>query len=389
MQIQIGSTENSVLEEKKDEYSYFLMKQCVGNFFNANTIQQAFNIIDKEAIDKLGIDQNNIKSLYDNFNNPDFNIDKIYKQEIDESKDIYMVYLRLKKNSQSNEDVSSVAYFVKIDKKNVDFSIYPYEYLQKFNFLQYKENDKISINITEEIEKNDDNGYKVSLISKDEQSIIKELFERFKFDIKFDNNGLYNKIDNEYKSKKFEGLDDFKNFINSKKQQILNENISKYQVNEYENYNDYIAISEDEEYYIFSTKNLMDYTILLDRYTVLTEKVINEYNGSLVTVKARYCINRIIRAINNKDYEFVYKNMNTIQKNNYYRDIEDLKEYIQENFYEKNNVEIDDEYKRISSNVYEYTVNLTDASEEDLSYRRFRMTVTIKDGMDFEISIVN
>ena len=98
-------------------------------------------------------------------------------------------------------------------------------------------------------------------------------------------------------------------------------------------------------------------------------------------------VERIIQAINYGDYEFVYEKLNQVQKNNYYKNYNDFKEYITKNFFKENNYELGDDFLIVSEGkVYQFDVKITDATGEDYSYGKFVMTVTLKDN-DFEISI--
>lgn len=385
-------TQNS--EEKKlkqitDTYSYFLVKQCLDKYYNPETVDEALNMLDVEVKEILNINENNVSNLYNNFNKPEFCIDKIYKQKVDASKDIYLVYHRLQNNSESNSSAINTVVFIKIDKKNVDFSIYPYEYLRNANYLELGQDDIITLNNLNDISENENNGYKTSLISKDDQTCIKEFYDRYKFDVKFDVEGLYYKLNEEYRNLKFPNIENFRYYINENKENIINGNIKKYEINKYDDYKDYVVICENDNPYIFSAESLMDYTILLDKYTVITKRYQEQYERALTGAQTKYCINRIVQAINDKNYDFVYQKLNVIQKNNYYKNIEDFKEFIDNNFYEKNNFEVDEDYLIVSSKIYQYKVKITDATESEFTYRRFTMAVTIKEGTDFEISIKN
>lgn len=386
------------LEEVTDLYSYFLMKQCLANYynsvvtelsFNTETKEKILNIIDKEAKETLNIDYNNILNLYDGFNNTEFCIDKIYKQELDENKDIYVVYHRLQKDSESNTTTQNTVILVKIDKKNSTFSIYPYEYLQTLNYLSLGQDDVIKIDNLDEITENNSNIYEFNVDLEDDQVSITEFYRRFKFDVQFDVEGLYSKINEEYKNLKFPTLEDFIQYINKNKEDILSNRIIKYEVNKYDDYRDYVVICKEEKPYIFSATNIMNYTILLDKYTVLTKKYADTYEQAFTGSQTKYCISRVIQAINDKNYEFVYQRLNPIQKNNYYRNIEDFKEFIVNNFYEVNNFEVDENYLEVSDKVYQYQVKVTDATGNEFTYKSFTMAVTVREDTDFYISIIN
>lgn len=379
------------VDEKKlkridDLYSYFLMKQCLEKYYN---MDNSLNCIDKEAIDFLGLNTNNISALQRGFYEPLFCIDKIFKQSIDASKDLYVVYHKLQKNTQRDEMATDTVVFVKIDEKNVDFSIYPYEYLRDNDFLELEEDDEVKLANLEEIPENADNKYKSSLISKDEQTCLEELYERYVFELLFDVETLYGRIHGDYKDIRFPNYEDFLQYVNDDyKYKILENGISRYRVNKYELFNQYIAILDDDSHLIFNVLTIMDYNIMLDDYTVTTQEYNEVYSLNLPTIRGKYCINRIMSAINEKNYEFIYYSLNPVLKNNYYPDIQKLKEFLDNNFFETSEFQIDDDIKQVATNVYQYKVKVTDETEESPVYRNFIMTVYLDYDTEFKISIM-
>ena len=111
------------------------------------------------------------------------------------------------------------------------------------------------------------------------------------------------------------------------------------------------------------------------------------YNASLYQVRGQFCIDRIMKAINEKNYKFVYEKLNFAQKNNYYRNYEDFEKFILGNFYEKNEYSIPEKAKSISTNVYQYKIEVTNSinkSENNV----LNMTVYLKENGEFEVSIL-
>ena len=132
---------------------------------------------------------------------------------------------------------------------------------------------------------------------------------------------------------------------------------------------------------------MMDYTISLDNYTIVQNK--DMYNAFLPAAEAKYCVDRVVQAFNYKDYDFVYSKLNPVQKNNYFKNENDFKEYLSKALFEQNSYEIDDNYLIISDKVYQFNVIITDATEKNSLNMNYTMTVTLKDDADFSISIVN
>ena len=96
-------------------------------------------------------------------------------------------------------------------------------------------------------------------------------------------------------------------------------------------------------------------------------------------------MDRVRRAINDQNYDFVYSKLNSVQKRNYYSNYNDFVKFIQVYFYQLNIFEYG-KYKEISDNVFQYKVKVKDEMNEQSS-RNFEMTVTLKDNCDFEITI--
>ena len=135
---------NLVIDESDD--LYFLVKQFITSYYNIRSIDNALNIIDTEAKETLGINNENVMSLYNGMNNPEFCIDEIYSQQIDETKNLYLVYFRLIRNTVENSNIENQVLLIKTDIDNMTFSVYPYEYLANKNYSNLKEGDTVAIN---------------------------------------------------------------------------------------------------------------------------------------------------------------------------------------------------------------------------------------------------
>ena len=339
------------LHQITDLYTYFFMKNCIRKYYNSQ-----------------------------NMNSISFSIDEIYVQNIDSNKNIYLIYFRQEAGESSN---LKSALAIKLDKENKKFIIYTYEYLQSKDYVGLKENDSIFV---EDTEGKYEDTYDEEVINTDNEAYVKGLFERFKFDLKFDLEKLYLDIDEEYKSERFETFEKFSQFINENKEERKNDAFTKYQVEEYSDYTEYTIICTNDNHYIFNTKNIMDYSLLFDNYTTTIPKYLDAYNKNLPVVQAKYCINRVKSAINDKNYEFIYDKLSVVQRKNVYPSYSEFETFIKKNFYEKNEFEFED-YMIITPLLYQYKVKVTDATGKAIPFRRFDMAVILKDDADFEISI--
>ena len=118
-----------------------------------------------------------------------------------------------------------------------------------------------------------------------------------------------------------------------------------------------------------------------------TYKKDNSSISNLPHIKPKYCMDRIRKAINDENYEFIYSKLNPVQKSNYFSRYDVFVSYIQNNFYKRNVFDYK-KYTIVSDSVYTYNVNVKNEMNEN-EYRTFKMTVTLKEADDFSISITN
>lgn len=369
---------NEVLQKDNNTDTYFILKQCMELYYNSKKIKSNFRIIDGEAIKSLGITEDNALNLVGNIDTPKFSIDEIYRQNINKEKKIYVIYYRLETGENTYNQRSII---IKIDEKNNLFSIYPYEFLQKNNLNNLKQND--TVNINKSIENNAVNYYTKYTVS--DSDITKELYEKLQFNLQRDLERAYNLLDKTYKEARFLDYNDFKQFVQERYEKIRNDNLEKYKFDTYNKYMEYIAICKNNSY-VFIVNNMMDYSCLLDTYTIGTLELISIYNASLPEVKAEYCIDRIIAAINDKNYQFVYEKTDILQRQKI-GDLEDFKKYIQGIFYDNTTYEVND-FNVIGEDIcYEYEVLLDKKDENSDLKRIIKIKIILQDGLNFIMNI--
>ena len=370
------------LNSVTDMSSYFWLKDVLEKYYSSNELEDPTVMLDKDVIKELGITADNYRKFND-FDGPMFRIDKMYKQVLDDNKEIYVVKHKVGK---SNSDVKNSIVWIEKDENNSTFSIYPNEYLKEKNYLDFKEGETLPVNFSKNISPNTENKFEEE-DSHSAEDCMKGLFERYKFDLMADEEHLYNLLDEDYKNLKYPDINNLKQYISNNRTDLYLDSLSEYKVINYNTYIEYRAICKSGRNFVFHVRNMMDYNILLDNYNIVNK---DTYNAFLPAARAKYCINRVVEALNYKDYDFIYSKLNPVQKNNYYKNINDFKEFLEKNSYEANNYEIDDDYLIISDgSVYQFKVKITDATGEDFSYITFTMAVTLKDDTDFAVSITN
>ena len=380
------ASSNDAQDEKKlvkvtNTKMYFLIKQCIVNYYSSLINEQDLGIIDNKAKKDIDVGENEILS-YSYI--PKFNIDKIYMQEIDGKENMYVVYYRAE---NVNSNYKELGIRIRMNKENKIFSIFPYEYLKKNSYLDLDENDTVDTKNLETITQGNLNTYSEQS-SIDTVKYITELFDRYKFDLVFDNENLYRTISDEYKNLKFATFQDFKNYLTSNKSELSKEQLKEYKKTVYESYTELIGSTNENRNYVFMVKNIMDYSISLDEYSVVTQESQDEYDKLLSQAKAKICIDRVIEAINNKDYDFVYDRLNPILKNNYYKTKQDFIQFSKNNFFDNNLYEIQEDYLKVSQDIYQFDVKIYNADGDIVTNNWFKFAITLKDNAEFTVSIV-
>lgn len=370
------------LVKKTDAQSYFISTQCIKKYYES--IDVAYSLIDVDAKNLLGINQGNITNIYVDIENPSICIDEIYEEMVRPTQILYLVKYRMQ---NSRNGTNSSLLLIRMDLQNVNFSIYPYQYLRQKNFLNLNENDIIEVGNIEPIEDNNYNRYRIGQISVEDPAIMSELLKRLQFDIKFDLNHLYNSLDENYKKLRFENnTEQFVQYVNEYRDIILNDEITSYQTYNANEYTQYYGLAKSKNHYIFNTNNLMDYTILLDNYTVDLPQTKEAYEKGSAKAKSEYCLKKIINAINNKDYNLIYDKLSLTQKNQY-SSYEEFANYLKRAFYEKNDYQIEDYMILNKENAYQFLIKITDSTKKEYSFRRYDIRIVLKDDMDYVVNI--
>lgn len=128
----------------------------------------------------------------------------------------------------------------------------------------------------------------------------------------------------------------------------------------------------------------MEYKIILDNYTIETEKEINEYNGLTKEKKVEKCIYKYLKMIKDKDYQYAYTYLDPTFKMQNYETIEKFKQYIDNNLSDYNSVKINEISK--VGNVYSCRVTITNSKSSSNTDKKLTMIVLLQEGTDFVLS---
>ena len=103
--------------------------------------------------------------------------------------------------------------------------------------------------------------------------------------------------------------------------------LAQYQVTEEDGYTQYLLVDQNGKYYIANETAVMKYTTLLDTYTVDLPQFTESYNSANDSRKAGLNLQKVVDAINNNDYEYVYNKLDETFKSNNFPTLESFEQY--------------------------------------------------------------
>lgn len=375
-------SEYKKLEYETSRKTYFTINSLYNKYINfignknkdslknilSGEYKSQYNITDNNIFDKLVVPSlTNSSQYYKPI------ITEMLTAQIDNSIYIYIVKGKCRIVNMGNT-ILNINVMFEVDTANNLYCVYPYQYIKD------KEYDKLqkgkTINYTTEIiEKNDNNEFEY--ITKTDLEMATEYFNNYKELLQYYTDDAYSKLNSEYSKKRFGSKESFKTYLEDNKAAIALMSIDKYKVNSYQDYTDYICSDKYNNIYIFRQQGgIMRYSVFLDNYTVMLEEDVEYYNKLDKFDKAKYNLSKFIKQVNTKDYTAIYNSLDNIFKTNTFKTKQNLKEYIQNNLYTLNTIEITD----YDDETYEYYVFNCKITNSRNSSESKNMTIIINQG---------
>lgn len=234
----------------------------------------------------------------------------------------------------------------------------------------------------EEIERYDYNQYITKVIA--DQDMVNIYFNDYRYYAIFHPEEAYNLLDEEYREKKFGNLETFQAYINQNMDQIFTSSIDSFTVSNWDGGKQYIAIDKEGKYYIFQENVVMDYSVILDTYTVDLPEFLEEYNTTTEEEKVAMNIQRVFSAINDGDYRYVFEKLDETFKNNNFPTQEDFENYMKNNFFQNNEIELSKTESQ--GNIYLYEIIISDATGQSTNTITKTFVMQLQEGTDFVMS---
>ena len=354
-----GKQDNIISKDQKDNENYitvppgkstevgyqefYTVSSCVGkyidsinknnNIYYSNNEMEFNNEMFKERIKALLSEKfnGNISIKDEKYNFTAINVIKSFSNK---NVDTYVVHGFISNvNMESFEDLYCV---VNLDTKNYTFSIEPLN--SRYNTIEEIEPEKI-----DNISKNEYNMFSYEPLSDEKKCTL--YFNYIRRLMLVNPELAYTYIDEEYKSIRFKNYDNFVKYIQNNRNIILESVVKNYKING-EGTEIYI-LDQYSNIFKFNIEGIMKFKVQLDDYIVMLDEEIEKYNALSVQQKIVNCINRWIKMINSKDYEFAYNYLDKTFSENNFKGVENFEKYVKQKWPEFIDIKCSD-YKEVN-----------------------------------------
>lgn len=387
--------------------TFFSIEKLMTRYFlylRAGNNEAVYDIIEDSYKDENEInEQNVIETLRINTYEGNYTAKEIYERK-DNYKPIYFISGTLEKNG-----TRTPCYFImKQDKENISFKLKP---ITEEEYKMYL-NERKTETFEEDIELNKYN--KIVNVTLTEEEIARKYFNSYIQNARYNPEEAYDSLNEEYRDARFGSYDKFREYLEEENKAKQLESFDSKAIkdledfetkDEYEEYminlnhkyiekyfhyteNDkeyYICIDYYNNYYIFEIYGVMNYELYLDTYTVGLNYFTKQYEDEEVTIeeKGQIVVNRILEALNNKDYEYVYNKLDNATKKTY-KSYDEFAETMKNNLFDNNQIELDD-YSEDDNDKCSYELIVTDSEGKDIKDLTMSIEVQLQE-KDFVIS---
>lgn len=331
--------------------TFFTVVGCVNKYLNyiaSKNSDGAYNILDSRYVLENSITNENIFEKIWSPNSAQIFSAKEIKYTTKGNVANYYVYGTIRDDIM-DDIAESHEFYIKVNVSS-GIKAFSVEEITKEHYYEGKVNlAKLVDNIT----KNNYNALDVKTVS--DKEMARTYLIKYKEMLLNNIEEAYALLDKEYADSMFKTLEDFQRYVSNNYNNILEISLNKYSTVS----GKYICIDKNDNYYIFNENGVMNFSVLLDEYTVLNT---TEYSKKTNEEKAEYNVQKFINFINFKNYEGAYNLLNEQFRNNNFATVEQFREYFENNFFARNKtdnvkVELIDDLYTVSVDIIDLDYN--------------------------------
>lgn len=347
--------------------------QNVIDYAKESNKQALYNITETNYIKRNNISTDNVITIYENIEK--YYIQEMYVFETSTMSEYYTYGFILKENNDKPEN-----YYFKVckDSSNSTFSVSPLK-IDEYNKAKEGEINKTE---NESIKSNSYNKYNYNLYSG--KDVAEKYINDFIFKMKYIPDVAFGTLDEEYRNKKFSNIDEFKSYIKNNSERFDDFIIRSYGREATENITNYEVEDINNYYYKIKASSGMDYTIILDDYTVESNEYVQKYNSSSDSTKIATCINKFFKLIDSKEYKSAYAYLDDTFKQKNFDTVGKFETYAKQNFFNNNTVTISSAEK--VGDIYSCKVQIKSGVSVAAMSKDITVIIKLKENTDFVMS---
>lgn len=383
--------------ELENEKEFFTVEECINKYFgilDANNANGVYSLLNDKYIEQNKINDSNVLQrvyqLKGGFE--EFIVKDIYYREVSYDTE-YQYYIYGEILGENYSSITPIYIIANLDFINNSFNISFDEQIEvdKQEYLKIIENLKngntnefiyVKDQEVTNIELNDYNKFE-EYVSDDPYALDRYL-ENYSIMAVYYPDLAYNLLDEEYRNKRFGSIESYKQYVLDNENQLLNSTIKEYNISEKEGYTQYVIVDTNGNYYIFKVTDIMEYTLLTDFYTIDVEEIANNYDNSNVQEKVAINIQKVIAALNAKDYGYVYGKLAEEFKTNKYPTLESFKTYISGVVTGNRKITFNDFYNE--GETYIYNISLVGTTVSTGDPVNMQIIMRLNENRDFVMS---
>lgn len=280
---------------------------------------------------------------------------------------------------KETKQINNFLLMLVVDSQNSTFNLYTEDYIKEKQLDKFSK-ESFKLLGYERIESRQYNKYSYQLIS--DETYFSTMFDNFINRLKYNTDYSYNILQKQYKEKRFQDIESYKDFI--EKMSLDGICLDQYKIYKNDNIKEFVFIDNKGKIWIFCENTVMNYNVILDTYTIDLPEFIEKYNSSTNEEKVLLNLQKCFEAINNKDYTYVYNKLDETFKTNNFKTEADFEKYIKANFFDKNKVGAKN--PKLHGNVYTYELTISDASGKKTNKVNKTFVMQLNEGTDFVMS---
>ena len=270
---------------------------------------------------------------------------------------------------------------LKLDLTNKTYSIFYEDYIEKYGYDENTQKEAIQVSDSD-IQKNDYNSYTEANIT--DEFLVTQYFAEYKANMLYNTEQAYSLLNETYRNNKFGDYTKFASYVNTNREKFETANIEGYEINEFDGVREYVCIDQYDRYYIFSERNVSSFDVVLDTFTVDLPDFLEEYNKSNNADKAGMNLQKIVDALNDGDYTYIYNKLDETFKQNNFKTENDFTTYMNNTFFANNNVEFSN--YRNSGDLHIFDATFTDKDNANSQAVTKTFIVQLREGTDYRMS---